>query len=61
MTEPGPGDLVTNRARAEMVTNTAAAIHVRDFEPFVSDEPPSRGGEDRGQTPLELVLMALCA
>lgn len=58
---PGAGDVVTNRARAEMLTHAAAAIYVREFPPFVSDEPPSRGGEDRGQTPLELILMALCA
>ena len=28
---------------------------------IVSDEPPRRGGEDRGPTPLEYVLVALCA
>ena len=58
---PGPGDVVTNRARGRMLTHAAAAIEVRHFPPLVSDEPPSRGGEDRGPTPLELVLMALCA
>jgi len=54
-------DIVVNRARGEMVTHTSTAIHVRDFPPLVSDEPPKRGGEDRGQAPLELVLAALCA
>jgi putative redox protein len=58
---PVAGDVVTNRAHGEMLSHTASAIHVRHFPPFVSDEPPSRGGEDRGQTPLELVLMSLCA
>jgi uncharacterized OsmC-like protein len=54
-------DVVVNRARGEMLTPTAAAVHVRDFPPIVSDEPEKRGGENRGQTPLELVLVALCA
>jgi uncharacterized OsmC-like protein len=58
---PAASDVVTNRARGEMLSHTASAIHVRDFPPFISDEPPSRGGEDRGQTPMELVLMSLCA
>ena len=57
----GEGDVVVNRARGEMLSHTASAVHVRDFPPLVSDEPPSRGGEDRGPTPLELVLVALCA
>jgi uncharacterized OsmC-like protein len=52
---------VTNRADAEMLDRTACAIHVRDFPPLVSDEPPSRGGQDRGQSPLELLLASLCA
>jgi putative redox protein len=54
-------ELGVNRASGRMLTKTAAAITVRHFEPFVADEPPERGGEDRGQTPLELVLMGLCA
>jgi putative redox protein len=53
--------VVTNRADAEMLDRTACAIHVRDFPPLVSDEPPSRGGQDRGQSPLELLLASLCA
>jgi putative redox protein len=53
--------VVTNRARGEMIDHTACAIHIRDFPPLVSDEPPARGGQDRGQSPLELLLAALCA
>jgi putative redox protein len=53
--------VVTNRAHAEMLDRTACAIHVRDFPPLVSDEPPSRGGQDRGPSPLELLLASLCA
>ena len=53
--------LVTNRARGEMIDHAACAIHVRDFPPLISDEPPARGGQDRGQSPLELLLASLCA
>lgn len=56
-----PGDIVVNRARGRMLTNTSAEIVVREHPPIVADEPPSRGGEDRGPTPLEFVLVALCA
>jgi uncharacterized OsmC-like protein len=55
------GYVVTNRADAEMIDRAACAIHVRDFSPLVSDEPPSRGGQDRGPSPLELLLASLCA
>lgn len=53
--------IVTNRARGNMISYAAAEIHIRDFPPLISDEPPSRGGENRGPTPLELVLASLCA
>jgi uncharacterized OsmC-like protein len=55
------GYVVTNRAHAEMLDRTACAIQVRDFPPLISDEPPSRGGGNRGQSPLELLLASLCA
>lgn len=54
-------DIVVTSARGEMISRTATAIHVRDFPPIISDEPEQRGGEDRGQTPLEFILVALCA
>jgi uncharacterized OsmC-like protein len=53
--------IVTNRARGEMISHSAARVYVRDFPPVVSDEPPSRGGENRGPSPLEYILVALCA
>ena len=53
--------VVTNRASAEMLEGHACAIHVRDFPPLISDEPPARGGGNRGQSPLELLLASLCA
>ncbi|MQA75482.1 MAG: hypothetical protein GEU88_14255 [Solirubrobacterales bacterium] len=54
-------DLVTNRARGRMLTGTATELAVRDLVPVVSDEPPARGGDNRGPSPLELVLCSLCA
>jgi uncharacterized OsmC-like protein len=56
-----PTYIVTNRARGRMLTHAAAEIRVRDFAPIISDEPPSRGGENRGPSPLEYILIALCA
>jgi uncharacterized OsmC-like protein len=54
-------DLVVNRARGRMVTPTVTELHVRELKPLLSDEPPARGGENRGPSPLELVLCSLCA
>ena len=56
-----PDHIVVNRAHGTALSQTASAVHVRHFPPLVSDEPPSRGGEDRGPTPLELIMVALCA
>jgi uncharacterized OsmC-like protein len=44
-----------------MLNHSASQISVRDFPPVISDEPPSRGGENQGPTPLEHILIALCA
>ena len=56
-----PDYIVVNRARGEMVTHSAAKIYIRDLEAVISDEPPARGGENRGPSPLEYILAALCA
>jgi uncharacterized OsmC-like protein len=53
--------VVTNRAHAEMLDREGCAIRVREFPPLISDEPPSRGGQNRGPSPLELLLASLCA
>ncbi|MDH5507382.1 MAG: hypothetical protein OEZ02_09185 [Anaerolineae bacterium] len=52
---------VTNRAHGKMLDHAAAEVYVRDFSPVISDEPPSRGGHDQGPSPLEYILVALCA
>jgi putative redox protein len=56
-----PDEVVTNRARGRMLSKTAARLEVRDLGPVISDEPPARGGENRGPSPLELVLCSLCS
>jgi putative redox protein len=56
-----PDDIVINSARGRMVDHAACEIQVRDLAPVKSDEPPARGGENRGPSPLELVLCSLCA
>lgn len=62
MTEKEGRDyVVVNRARGKMLTHSAAQIVVRHFPPLLSDEPATRGGEDRAPSPLEYVLVALCA
>jgi uncharacterized OsmC-like protein len=52
--------IVVHHASGRMLTHAASEISVRDFT-VVADEPPSRGGDDRAPTPLEYVLIALCA
>jgi uncharacterized OsmC-like protein len=56
-----PEYVVVNRARGRMLTRTATELRVRDLPPTVSDEPAKRGGEDRGPSPLELLLFSLGA
>jgi uncharacterized OsmC-like protein len=61
VTSQQPDYIVVNRARGKMITHAAAEVYVRDFPPVISDEPPSRGGENRGPSPMEYILVALCA
>ena len=56
-----PEHVVINKARGEMLSHSASRIYIRDLEPVISDEPPSRGGTDQGPSPLEYILAALCA
>lgn len=59
--ESGRGNIVTNRAHGVMIDHAAVEVFVRDFPPIISDEPPLRGGKNRGPSPLEYILIALCA
>jgi uncharacterized OsmC-like protein len=52
---------VTNKAHGKMRDHAATAVYVRDFEPVISDEPPARGGNNAGPSPLEYMLVSLCA
>ena len=54
-------DIVTNRASGRMLTHSASEIQIRDLPPVISDEPPARGGGNKGPSPLEYILAALCA
>jgi len=62
--EQSEGDakfLITNRAVGKMIDLAGTEIHVRDLEPFISDEKPDGFAQNRGPSPLEMVLGALCA
>lgn len=52
---------VTNQAQAEMLSHAAVAVHVGEFPPVISDEPPSHGGQNRGPSTLEYIPVSLCA
>ena len=63
MTETGttPLALVTNKAHGKMRDHAATEVYIRHFDPVISDEPPSRDGHDAGPSPLEYLLVSLCA
>jgi uncharacterized OsmC-like protein len=50
-----------NHAHGKMIGHATTEIYIRHFPALISDEPPSRGGKDMGQSPLEMILAALCA
>src|SRR3990172_6099311 len=57
----GNAYIVVNRAHGRMLTHSAGEIGVPPFPPRTSGEPAPRGGEDRAPSPLEYILVALCA
>jgi uncharacterized OsmC-like protein len=63
MNEGGDGVkfVITNRAVGKMIDEAATEVLVRNLQPFISDEKPDGGGKNRGPSPLEMVLGALCA
>ena len=54
-------EIKINYARGEMNDHVSAKIYVRDFPPYMADEKSHGGGQDRGPSPLEFILMGLCA
>jgi uncharacterized OsmC-like protein len=54
-------ELVTNRAQGVMIDHAASRMQVRDLPVVVSDEKPGGGGKNRGPSPLEFILIGLCA
>lgn len=52
--------VVVNRATGCWTGGMGTDIAIRDFA-VTSDEPASRGGDDAGPTPLELLMGSLCA
>ena len=52
--------VVVNRASGTWTGGMGTDVAIRDFA-VVSDEPASRGGNDTGPTPLELLMGSLCA
>jgi len=61
LTDQDQSPVVTNHANGEMIDHAASKVFVRHFEQIISDEPPSRGGNNNGPSPLEYILAALCA
>lgn len=54
-------EMVTSRVSGVMIDHSASKMQVRDLPPIVSDEKPSGGGKNRGASPLEYILVSLCA
>ena len=54
-------ELITSRARGVMLDHSSSTIRVRDLPPVIADEKPSAGGQNRGPSPLEYILIGLCA
>jgi putative redox protein len=47
------------KASTQWEEDVRCSAQVRDFPPMIVDEPPVLGGQDAGQNPVELVLVAL--
>ena len=54
-------ELRTSRVHGVMIDHSASQMQVRELPLIVSDEKPSGGGKNRGASPLEYVLVGLCA
>jgi hypothetical protein len=54
-------ELMTSRAQGIMLDHASSEMHVRTLPPLIADEKPSGGGQNRGPSPLEYILIGLCA
>ena len=54
-------EIVVNHAHGTQIDHAASRISVRDFDPLIADEKVSGGGQNRGPSPLEYILVGLCA
>ena len=59
--DPANSELFTSRVHGKMLEHNLSQIQVRELPPLLADEKPSGGGQDRGPSPLEYVLVGLCA
>lgn len=51
--------LITVETSGVWISGVKTEISVREFEPFIIDEPKSLGGNDEGPNPVEYVLAGL--
>lgn len=51
--------VVTLNASAQWTCGVQSAVKVRDFTPFIADEPEVLGGTDKGPNPMEYVVGSL--
>ena len=54
-------ELITSRVHGVMIDHSSSEMHVRELSPVIADEKPSGGGKNRGASPLEHILIGLCA
>lgn len=59
--EEHPPELRSSYVLGKMNDQRSSKLYVREFDAYTSDEKPSGGGLNRGPSPLEYVLMGLCA
>jgi len=59
--DPTNPERITSRVHGVMQDHSSSTLYVRELPAYVADEKPSAGGQDRGASPLEYVLMGLCA
>lgn len=59
--DPETRKLGIRSVRAENAGGTKSTMHVRDFPPFVIDEPDTLGGTNEGPSPLEMAIASLAS